>query len=311
MTHKASTPRPQVGFIGIGSMGGAIAERLVGAGVELHFHDRNPQAGQTLAQAGATAHMSPRSVADAVPIVCACLPSSEASRMAALGPTGIVHGTAVRTYIEMSTIGSALIVELAGQLSSHGIQMLDAPVSGGPVGARAGTLAIMLSGAPELRASIRPVLALVSSRIFDIGDVPGLAQKMKLVNNLLAAANMANAFEALVLGTKMGLSPSKIVDVVRQSSGNNTGMDPKFTGSIIDRSFRGTAHISVLVKDIALAEAESATAGLPLDHFAALSGMAKLWRAAAGAGLLEEQVPALIKLVEQDAGVEVSGRKSS
>ena len=145
-----------------------------------------------------------------------------------------------------------------------------------------------------------------SSRIFEIGDRPGDAQRMKLVNNLLAAANMASSFEALVLGAKLGLSPSKIVEVVRQSSGNNTGMDPKFTDSIIDRSFRGTAQISVLVKDLSLAEEEARAAGFPFDRLFALAGMAELWRSAAGYGMLDAQVPALARIIEQMTGVEVA-----
>ena len=295
----------EVGFVGVGQMGGAIVERLARGGVKLHIYDRNDAVTRKFQALGAMIHDSAKTVGDAAAIVCACLPSPEVSREAAVGPQGVIHGGRVRFYVEMSTVGSVLITELTSALAERNIAVLDAPVSGGPVGARAGTLAIMVAGAPEVLAAATHILEIVSPRIFRIGDVPGSAQKMKLVNNLLAAANMASSFEALVLGARLGLSPSKIVEVVNQSSGKNTGMDPKFTDRIRDRSFVGTAHIGVLVKDIRLAVEELRVAGLPLETFAALSGMAALWQSAADWGMLDADVPALVKIVEQAAGSEV------
>ena len=260
--------RHVIGFIGVGQMGLAIAEGFAKAGVELHVHDRSKAAAAAAAAIGAHCHDSARAVADISETVFACLPSREASRAAALGEDGAANGRRMRTLVEMSTIGSVLVQEIAAALSKRGIETLDAPVSGGPVGARQGTLSIMLAGSPEVRDAARPLLAMVSSRIFDIGDTPGLAQKMKLVNNLLAASNMASSFEALVLGAGMGLSPARLAEVVRQSSGNNTGMAAKFTDSILDRSFAGSAHISIIVKDLALAAEESAACGVEENQLA-------------------------------------------
>lgn len=297
--------RHVVGFIGVGQMGLAIAERFAEAGVELHVYDRSSAAASAAAALGARCHDSARAVADVAETVFACLPSREASRAAALGDDGVADGRRIRTLVEMSTIGSVQIQEIETALGERGIETLDAPVSGGPVGARQGTLSIMLAGRPAVREAAMPLLSMVSSRIFDIGDTPGLAQKMKLVNNLLAASNMANSFEALVLGAGLGLSPARLAEVVRQSSGNNTGMAAKFIDSILDRSFAGTAHISIIVKDLSLAAEEAAAAGLSLDALQALSGMTRLWRAAAALGLLDADVPALARIVEHDLGVTV------
>jgi 3-hydroxyisobutyrate dehydrogenase-like beta-hydroxyacid dehydrogenase len=145
----------------------------------------------------------------------------------------------------------------------------------------------------------------ISSRIFVIGDAPGAAQKMKLVNNLLAAANMATSFEALALGVKLGLPASTIIDVVRASSGQNTGMDAKKVDAILSGRFAGLGAISLLEKDIALAFEAAREAGFPLSELRAFDGMAKLWRAACDQGLAAEDVSALIKVIERAADVEV------
>jgi 3-hydroxyisobutyrate dehydrogenase-like beta-hydroxyacid dehydrogenase len=130
---------------------------------------------------------------------------------------------------------------------------------------------------------------------------------MKLVNNLLAAANMASSYEALALGVKLGLPPSKIVEVVNASSGRNTGMDDRKTTAIMTRRFEGLGSISLLQKDIALAFEVAREAGFPLSALQAFTGMAKLWDAAAEQGMAGEDVSALIKVIERAAGIEVRG----
>jgi 3-hydroxyisobutyrate dehydrogenase len=294
-----------VGFIGLGNMGAPIADRLVGAGMKVHVHDLDPQAAQRLAECGAIIESSGKAVADAAETVCTCVPSSKASEGAVFGANGVSLGRRIRYYVEMSTVGPHAIRAAQVRLAERQIATLDAPVSGGAAGARAGTLSIMISGTPEVRDAVHPVLSAISSRIFVIGNAPGEGQIMKLVNNLLAAANMASSYEALALGVKLGLPPSKIVEVVNASSGRNTGMDERKTTAILTRRFEGLGAISLLQKDIALAFDVAREAGFPLSALHAFTGMARLWDAAVAQGMSGEDVSALIKVIERAAGVEV------
>jgi 3-hydroxyisobutyrate dehydrogenase-like beta-hydroxyacid dehydrogenase len=305
----------KVGFIGLGNMGGAIAERLARSGaVELHVFDRNASAAERQVRLGAIAQPSGRAVAEAAQVVITCLPTVEVTRSALFGDDGVLAGPlgarVAQHWIEMSTIGPSAMREIAQRSAKHGIGVLDAPVSGGAAGALKGTLAIMVSGSPAVREAVAPVLAAISPKVFTISDAPGDAQTMKLVNNLLAAANMATAFEALTLGVKLGLSPEKIVEVVNASSGRNTGMDERKTGAILTRRFEGLGKISLLEKDIALAFEVAREADFPLDAMPAFSGMAQLWQRAVAQGMAAEDVSALIKVVERAARVEVRGRSS-
>src|SRR5262249_44851580 len=145
------------------------------------------------------------------------------------------------------------MTETAADLAKLGIGIIDAPVSGGAAGAKNGTLAIMVAGASSERDHIRPFLEAVSTKVFVVGDQPGDAQTMKLVNNLLAAANRATAYEALALGVKLGLKPEKMVEVFRSSTGNNTGLDERKVEPILSGRFSGLGAISNLEKDIQLA----------------------------------------------------------
>ena len=305
----------KVGFIGLGNMGGAIAERLArSSAVELHVFDRNASAAERLERLGAITHPSARAVAEAARFVITCLPTVEATRSTLFDADGVMGGPAgaraVQHCVEMSTIGPTVMREIAQRLADWQIGMLDAPVSGGAAGALNGTLAIMIAGTLAVRDAVAPVLAAISPKVFTISDVPGDAQTMKLVNNLLAAANMATSFEALALGVKLGLAPEKIVEVINASSGRNTGMDERKTGSILARRFAGLGKISLLEKDIGLAFKVAVEAGFPLDAIPAFGGMAQLWQRAVAQGMASEDVSALIKVVERAADVEVRGRST-
>ena len=298
----------QAGFVGLGNMGGAIAERMVRQGIRLHVHDLNALAMQRLAELGAVSSPSAKAVADTVEIVFTCLPTVEASESAVFGTNGVAAGGRVRIFIEMSTVGPEAVRSFERRLSTRGVGTLDAPVSGGAAGALAGTLAIMVSGAPDVRDAVLPILNAISSSVFVIGDGVGEGQSMKLVNNLLAAANMASSYEALVLGTRLGLVPEKIVEVVNAGSGKNTGMDDRRTKAILNRKFEGLGKIALMQKDIALAFKVAEEAGFPVSALHAFTGVAKLWETGIAEGMAGEDVSALVKVVERAAGMEVRGK---
>jgi len=293
------------GLIGLGNMGGAIAERLLGQGVTLHVCDLDPVALDRARLLGAIVHPTPQAVADTVSTVIGCLPTVPAARHVLLGPDGIVGGAAVRYYAEMSTIGPAAARDHAAAAADKGCHFIDAAVSGGSAAALGGTLAIMASGDPAGMQNVQPLFTRLTDRLFIVGDSPGQAQAMKLVNNLLAAANMATSFEALTFGVSLGLNPAIMVDVINAGSGRNTGLVDRRVAAILSRRFDSGPKIALLAKDIDLAFGEAKACGFPLDAMPALQGMSQLWQRAVDAGMASDDVSALIQIVERAAGVQV------
>ena len=156
------------GFIGLGHMGGAMARRLLAAGHSLVVHDRDPQACREFAADGARAAQSPRAIADHAPVVFLCLPSIEASREVAGGLAG---GSALQVVVETSTVGTGVGARTGQPMAAHDVAVVDAPVSGGPRGAQAGTLSLMHSGSKDALARVLPQLQRHRRRSrFDVGD---------------------------------------------------------------------------------------------------------------------------------------------
>lgn len=293
------------GFIGLGAMGSAIARRLANAGVALHVYDPDSRRVSELVGLGAIACDSPRAVADAAQVIYACLPGGEVSRSVAYGDNGVAEGKAVKTYVEMSTIGRGTVMDIARHLSEHGISVLDAPVSGGPQGANAGTLAIMLSGDPAVRRQLSTQVALIARHVFQIGDEPGMAQMMKLVNNLISAANMASAYEALVLGAKAGLDADLMVEVINASTGRNSATTDKIPKSVLPRTFDYGATIRTIHKDVSLGLIEAEALQVPMWVG---QNIRQLWEFALTQGGADHDFTALIRYMEGWAGAEVRGR---
>jgi 3-hydroxyisobutyrate dehydrogenase-like beta-hydroxyacid dehydrogenase len=292
-----------VGFVGLGNMGAAIALRLVNPGIRLHVYDPNPQALEKLVNAGAIAHHSPKAVADVAETVFACLPNHQVCRQVAVGQDGVVLGSRVQTYVEMSTIGPTALTEIAQQLHERGIGVVDAPVSGGPFAASAGTLAIMLAGNDVDIARVMPCLNVIAKTVHQLGAVPGQAQTMKLVNNVLLAANMAAASEALAIGTKAGLSADAMARVIKTSTGQSAAMDVLAKFALPD-TFDFGAHMSILVKDVELAIKEARHLGIPAQT---LKQAQQIWQDAVQEGRGSDDFTSILKSVEERAGVRVRG----
>lgn len=285
-------------------MGRALAERLLEAGHELHVVEPAAEAREALVRIGAVPHETPASLADTVEVAFACLPNVEASREVTLGPAGVVQARRLKIYVETSTIGQRAIAEIHAGLAARGISLVDAPVSGGPSGARAGTLATMVAGGAEAVAAVRPALDAMAGRVFVIGDRPGLAQTMKLANNLLSATNMAAAFEILVFGVKAGLDPGLMVEVLNASSGRNSATEDKIPRAVLPRSFDYGARVDIIQKDVELGLQEAAAAGVPVRTLLATGDF---WRRAMEAESDRDFTAGILHL-EREAGIEVAAR---
>lgn len=294
----------ETGFLGLGQMGGAMAERLLASGVRLHVFDPSEAAAGRLAHLGATTHRSAAAVADAADLVFACLPNAAVSEGVLGGPGGVLAGGRVSTYIEVSTIGAAAVKRVASVLAERAIGFLDAPISGGPAGARAGTLAIMAAGEATVLARADPVLRHLARTVVHVGAQPGLGQMMKLVNNMLAAANLATLCEALTLGAKAGLDPDQMAEVINASSGRSMVSETMLPQSILTGRFDFGATVAVMEKDVALGLAEATRLGVPMWT---LEQSARLWRFAVTQGMAGEDLTALIRLTESWTGTRIRG----
>lgn len=291
-----------LGFLGLGQMGAAMAERLQEAGAVLHVFDPNDAAVAPFVARGAVRYTSAVGVADAARIVFACLPNGSVSETVA---RDVASGGAVRIYVEMSTIGSAAMAQIQDIVAPRGITLIDCPISGGPKGARAGTLTVLAAGPPEARAEILPWLRRVGGTVFEIGDKAGQAQLMKLVNNLIGAANMATAFEALVLGAKGGLDPDQMVQVLNASTGQNSATLTKIPKAVLTGSFDYGANLTTMAKDVRLGLKEAEALGVPMWVHETVG---QLWRFGEQQGLGRADFTSLIKVLEAWAGVEVRSR---
>ena len=169
-----------VAFIGCGAMGAPMAERLIDGGFTLRIFDINKEAMRPLIERGAVAEGSPREAAAGADTAFACLPSPEISRQVAFGSEGIVKCEGLRVYVEMSTIGSDAIKEIVKQLGQAQIAVLDAPVSGGPRGARAGTLSTMVAGDRSVFERTRPLFEVIARNVFTSARSPVLRKSPNL-----------------------------------------------------------------------------------------------------------------------------------
>ncbi len=254
------SPR-RIGFVGLGTVGGPMARRLVRAGHHLSVYDTAPPAVTALADLGADACESARAVADAAELVLVSLPSPEAVSEVARELAG---GSALRVYVDLSTTGPQVAEEIAELLGTGGVGVVDAPVSGGKAGAESGQLTVMVAGTSENIAIARPVLELLGSRIFVVGDRPGQGQAVKVINNLMSACSVAITAEAVSLGVKAGLDPATLLEVVAASSGSNTAAAQKFPAYVLTRTFHQGFRLNLMAKDVRLCLSEARRHRVPM-----------------------------------------------
>lgn len=287
--RDAGTSSLRVGFIGLGSMGGALARRLLRQGLPLVVCDTNQALAESFVAQGARVASSPATLASQVDIAMACLPAPAISEAVACGEKGVFHGQGLKVYVEMSTIGAPCMEGIAARLAERGIGTLDAPVSGGPAGVANGNLTCMVSGATDDVDRAAVPLAAVADRLFHVGELPGQAQVLKLANNLLTAANLALASEMVHMARRAGIAAERAVEVINASSGRTRATEATFPQQILSGRFDIGATIAILHKDVALALAEARRLGA--EHTGA-SGIEAAWRHAidAGCGALDMSV---------------------
>ncbi len=295
-----------LGFVGVGRMGSHMARRLAAAGHKVVVYDADPRALQRATESGANAAHSPADVAAQAEIVMASLPTPDIVKSVALSAKdGLIAGSKIKIFIDLSTTGPRVAGEVAVGLEEKGIVAVDAPVSGGPSGAEKGTLAVMVSGPKRLSDELAPILSVIG-KVFWVGETPGLGQTMKLCNNLLSATAISITSEALVLGTKAGLDPAIMLDVINAGSGRNTATADKFPRCVLPRKFDFGFATDLLYKDVRLCLEEGERLGVPMIVGNAVRQLVGITRALKGEG---SDITEIVQPVEQWAGVEVKPPK--
>jgi 3-hydroxyisobutyrate dehydrogenase-like beta-hydroxyacid dehydrogenase len=205
--------------------------------------------------------------------------------------------------VDLSTTGPGVAAEVAAGLAARGIQLVDSPVSGGVPGARAGTLAVMVSCPRQELALVEPILKLLGKPFFT-GEKPGLAQTAKLANNLLSAAAMAVTSEAMAMGVKAGLDPRVLLDIINNGSGRNTATQDKFPRFILKGDFAYGFATGLSYKDVRLCIDEAEALGVPMVVGAAVRQMLAVTNAKYGP---DSDFTSIARVVEEWAGVEIRG----
>ena len=295
----------QLGFVGVGRMGIHMAGRLLEAGYAVTVFDTNATAMARLEQRGAKRAASAADVASQCATVLVSLPTPDVVKAVALGQGGVIEGTTVKTFIDLSTTGPRVAKEVAEGLAKKGITAVDAPVSGGPSGAEKGTLAMMIACPRPLADELRPIIE-VLGKFFYIGEAPGLGQTMKVINNLLSATAITITSEAMVMGVKAGLDPTTMLDVINAGSGRNTATADKFPRCVVPRRFDFGFTTALLYKDIKLCLDEAEALGVPMIVGNAVRQLMAIGKAAMGP---DADITEFVKPLERLAGVEV-GKKA-
>jgi 3-hydroxyisobutyrate dehydrogenase len=269
----------QIGFVGLGNMGEPMVRRLAEAGHAVCGYDLAAEARARLADTpGVVLAVTPADVAEGADVVILMLPDSHVIEQVLLGDGLLDRVKPPTLIVDMSSSEPARTRALAELAAGRGVTLVDAPVSGGVVGAKAGTLTIMTGGPTAALTALRPVLDVLGAKVVHAGDIPGAGHAVKALNNLMSAAHLLASSEAMLAGQAFGLDPAVMLDIVNGSSGRSGSTETKWPRYILPGTFDSGFSIAFMVKDmkIALQLAENAGTPAPLSRAAVAA-----WTAAA------------------------------
>lgn len=255
----ASTPE-KLGFIGLGQMGGPMATNIAKGGFDLSVYDkagtqeRAPEGTQIIGDTAALAR--------ATDTIFMSVPDGKVS-LAVIDEIVATTERRVKVVIDLSTIGPAAAREANARCKAAGIVYMDAPVSGGQGGAKAGTIAVMLAGPKAVKEAHDEVLHSFAKNPFHVGEEPGQGQALKILNNYLSGTALAATTEAMLYGLSQGLDMKAMLDVVNVSTGQNTATKEKFPNRILTETYHAGFATALLAKDINLFLDNAHAAGTP------------------------------------------------
>ena len=287
----------KLGFIGLGIMGAPMAGHLRAAGHQLYVHTRSTVAA-ALTEAGAEACASATEVAQAADIVFLMLPDTPDVEKVLFGENGVASGlTAGKTVVDMSSISPIETQAFAKRIAALGCHYLDAPVSGGEVGAKAASLTIMVGGTETAFEKVQPLFALMGKNITHVGEV-GAGQITKVANQIIVALNIAAVGEALVFASKAGADPAKVRQALMGGFASSRILEVHGE-RMIKRTFNPGFRIALHQKDLNLALQGAKSLGVALPQTA---GAAQLMQVCVANGLDQMDHSALVKALELMAG---------
>jgi 2-hydroxy-3-oxopropionate reductase len=296
----------RVGFIGLGLMGKPMARNLMKAGYPLTVHNRSRGPVDELAAEGATPATSPQEVAEQVDVVITCLPDSPDVEQVVLGPDGILEGgRAGLTVIDMSTIAPATTVRIADDLAKQGIRWLDAPVSGGDIGAQQGTLSIMVGGDEAVFQDCLELFQAMGKNIVHVGG-NGTGQVAKACNQTVVAGTMAAMGEALVLAAKAGADVARVVEALQGGAARCWALEVR-APQLLRRDLRPGFKAYMQYKDLNIVLDAGKTYQVPLP---VTSAVRELYAAMMAAGRGELDNSAVVTVLEDLAHQPVSEKQN-
>ena len=293
----------RIGFIGVGNMGGPIAAHLVAAGHDLCVFDIDAQAVMGLVEGGATHGSSVSDVAQSAEVVFLSLPLPSDVENVVVGDAGVFSAMKPGgVVVDLSTSSPSLSRSLAAHAVEQELDFLDAPVSGGVYGARKGTLAVMVGGSEEAFGYVEPILEHFAAKVVRCGEV-GAGNVVKAVNNMLAFIGMMGATEALLLGSKAGVEPSVLREVIEASSGASFVWSSGTRAILRDRLAPSFTN-ALACKDIGLAVELAEEIEVPLPMGRHTQQLLENYR---DNGFAEEDILATVRALESEANFVVRG----
>ena len=295
---------PTVAFLGLGAIGSPMAARLAAApGISLAVWNRTTERARAFAaETGARHASTPADAARGADVAITCFPVSADVEAALDGPDGLLAGLARGALLVDCTSGDpATSRRIAARLAEHGVGFLDAPVSGGTIGAEQGTLTVMVGGDAALLGRARPVLEAFGSKIVHCGDV-GTGDALKAVNNALLAVHVWSAAEGLAALAKAGVRADVALDVINASSGRSNASMNLFPERVLTRAFPRTFRLALLDKDVGIAAGVARDERVPAPL---LQLTADLFRIAHNALGEEADHVEAVRVVEQWTGTEI------
>jgi 2-hydroxy-3-oxopropionate reductase len=292
----------KIGFIGLGIMGKPMAKNLLKAGYNLIVLDLNKKVVEELTNLGAETAETPAEVASKTKTIITMLPNSPEVKEVALGKNGVIEGaTRGSVLIDMSSIAPLASREIAEALSKNGVEMLDAPVSGGEPKAIEGTIAVMVGGKKEVFDANYDIMMAMAGSVVYVGEI-GAGNIAKLCNQVVVALNIAAVSEALVLAQKAGVSPDLVYKAIRGGLAGSTVMDAK-APMMMDRNFTPGFRIELHIKDMGNVLETSRQVGVPLPL---ASQVMEIMQAIKQDGCDVEDHSSIVKFYEKIANTEVS-----